>query len=69
MDPIQRLFLEDRLCTRPFTSPHDTRIVSILSTLYFLICDEHIDTQYLRFLCVRQDTKPLKERYPLNYSI
>ena len=34
-----------------------------------LICDKHIDTQYSRFLYGRQDTKPLKERYPLNYSI
>ena len=65
VDSIQRLFSEDGLCTRPFTSSHDPRIVSILSTMYSLICDEHLDTQYSRFLFGRQGTKPLKEQYPL----
>ena len=49
--------------------PHDPRIISILYTMCSLICDEHIDTQYSRFLYGRQDTKSLKERYPLSYSI
>ena len=66
VDLIQRSLSEDELCTRPFTSPHDPRIVSILPTMCSLMCDEHIDTQCSRFLYGRQDTKPLKERYPLN---
>ena len=44
----------------PFTSPHDTRVVSILSAVYSLISAEHTDTQYSRFLYGRHDSKPLK---------
>ena len=60
---------EDWLHTRPFTSPHYPRIVSILSIMCSLISAEQTDTQYSRFLYGRQDTKLLKLRYPLIYSI
>ena len=43
-------FSEDWLCTRPFTSPHDPKIVSILSTMRSLISARHIDIRYSRFL-------------------
>ena len=52
------------LCARVPSS-----LQSVCVSMCSLISARHIDIQYSRFLYGRQDTKPIKEQYPLIYSI